>query len=184
MDRIARRAVTVLKGRGSYANVASTLALVVALGGTGYAATTLAPHSVGTKQLKDGAVTSAKVKNFSLSYKDFQGGQLGLVLGYAHVNTDASVDDANSFGVTADDVQQIGSNDGYCFHDLPFTVHGAVVTTESGSSTDWVATYANGDPGGDCPGNNVVQATVRLQQVPRPTQPTSVSRVPIFIVFY
>ncbi|MEA2486840.1 MAG: hypothetical protein QOF16_494, partial [Actinomycetota bacterium] len=68
--------------RLGYANVAATIALVVALSGTGYAAFHLAPGSVGTKQLKKGAVTTAKVKNFSLSYKDFQGGQLGLIYGY------------------------------------------------------------------------------------------------------
>jgi hypothetical protein len=41
----------------SYANVAATLALVVALGGTGYAAST-----IGTADLKNNAVTSAKIK--------------------------------------------------------------------------------------------------------------------------
>jgi hypothetical protein len=50
------------KGRRSgYANVTSTLALVLALGGTSYAATELRAHSVGTKQLKTGAVTAPKI---------------------------------------------------------------------------------------------------------------------------
>ena len=40
----------------SYANVTATLALVVALGGTGYAAT-----RIGTDNIEDGAVTSAKL---------------------------------------------------------------------------------------------------------------------------
>jgi hypothetical protein len=45
-----------------YSNVASTLALFVALGGgVSYAATTLAPNSVGSAQLKRNAVTSAKL---------------------------------------------------------------------------------------------------------------------------
>ena len=47
--------------RPTYAGVAATLALVVALSGTAYAAG-LPRHSVGTKQLKSGAVTAAKLK--------------------------------------------------------------------------------------------------------------------------
>jgi len=42
----------------SYADVASTLALVVALSGGAYAVTQLPDRSVGTAQLKNGAVTS------------------------------------------------------------------------------------------------------------------------------
>ena len=61
---------------GRYANVASTLALVVALGGTSYAAVALPKNSVGTKQLKTNAVTSGKVKDRTLLSKDFEAGQL------------------------------------------------------------------------------------------------------------
>ena len=42
----------------SYANVTATLALVVALGGTGYAA-----NKMGTDNIQDGAITSAKIHN-------------------------------------------------------------------------------------------------------------------------
>jgi hypothetical protein len=52
------------------------LALFVALGGTSYAAATLAADSVGTRQLRRGAVTSAKVKDRSLLARDFKRGQL------------------------------------------------------------------------------------------------------------
>jgi hypothetical protein len=41
----------------TYANVAATLALLLALGGASYAAVTLPPGSVGTSQLRAGAVT-------------------------------------------------------------------------------------------------------------------------------
>lgn len=47
----------------SPALVLSLIALFVALGGTSYAATSLARNSVGTKQLKNNAVTSAKIAN-------------------------------------------------------------------------------------------------------------------------
>jgi len=56
--------------------VVACVALAVALGGTGYAATVLPRNSVGAAQLKNNAVTAAKVKNFSLSRQDFRPGQL------------------------------------------------------------------------------------------------------------
>jgi uncharacterized iron-regulated membrane protein len=52
-----------LRLRLTYANVTATLALFVALGGGAYAATALPAHSVGAKQLKNGAVVAAKIKN-------------------------------------------------------------------------------------------------------------------------
>lgn len=52
------------------------LALAVALSGVGYAAVTLPRNSVGTAQLKKGAVNSVKVKDRSLQGVDFAVGQL------------------------------------------------------------------------------------------------------------
>jgi Collagen triple helix repeat (20 copies)/Repeat of unknown function (DUF5907) len=51
----------VFRGRVTYSNVVATLALFVALGGAGYAATLLPANSVGTRQLRRGAVTLAKI---------------------------------------------------------------------------------------------------------------------------
>ena len=65
----------ILVKRPSLGTVLGGLALMVALGGTAYAAT-LPRNSVGTKQLKANAVTSAKVKNKSLKAVDFASGQL------------------------------------------------------------------------------------------------------------
>jgi len=50
-------------------------ALLVALGGTGYAAAVLPANSVGTAQLKDGAVVGRKVKAHSLRASSFAPGQ-------------------------------------------------------------------------------------------------------------
>jgi hypothetical protein len=44
-----------------YADVASTIAVVFAMSGTAFAASSLAANSVGTTQLKDGAVTTPKL---------------------------------------------------------------------------------------------------------------------------
>ena len=49
------------------------VSLMVALGGTGYAAIKLPRNSVGSTQLKANAVTGAKVKDRSLAAKDFGG---------------------------------------------------------------------------------------------------------------
>jgi hypothetical protein len=78
-------------GRGRYANVTSTLALIVALGGTAYAANTVRSSDIVNGQVKSAdiaskgvknadlagnAVTSAKVKDGSLLKKDFGANQL------------------------------------------------------------------------------------------------------------
>ena len=57
-------------------NAVAYLALFIALGGTSYAAVKLPANSVGTKQIKNRAVTSAKVKDRSLRAKDFAAGEL------------------------------------------------------------------------------------------------------------
>ena len=71
-----------IRGRLTYANVMATVAVFIALGGGAYAATTLPRNSVGSTQIKKGAVrnsdlasnavTSRKVKNGSLLPSDFK----------------------------------------------------------------------------------------------------------------
>jgi hypothetical protein len=61
--------------RTRYSDVVSTLALFAALGGVSYAAITIPKNSVGTKQLRAGAVTSKKVKDGTLLAKDLAPGQ-------------------------------------------------------------------------------------------------------------
>ncbi len=78
------RAIRYLKTRP--ATAISLLALFIALGGTSYAAVTVARNSVGTVQLKNGAVTSAKiavdavtsakVRDGALVARDFAAGTL------------------------------------------------------------------------------------------------------------
>ena len=62
-----------LPGKLTYANVMVTiLGFIVLCGGAAVAAGELGRNTVGTKQLKPGAVTSAKVKDGSLQAKDFR----------------------------------------------------------------------------------------------------------------
>jgi hypothetical protein len=65
-----------LRKRITYANVASTLALVMVMTGGAWAVATLPRNSVGTPQLKDNAVKTAKVDNGSLLLKDLKAGQV------------------------------------------------------------------------------------------------------------
>jgi len=51
-----------LRGRLSFANVMSVIAVCIALGGTSYAAFKVPQKSVGAKQLKKNSVTKAKIK--------------------------------------------------------------------------------------------------------------------------
>lgn len=56
--------------RPSHATVVAYLALFVALGGTTYAAVSLPANSVGTKQLRDGAVTASKLHPHAVGAED------------------------------------------------------------------------------------------------------------------
>ena len=90
----------------SYANVAATLALLLAISGVAYAAA-LPRNSVGTRALKDqavttpkldqGAVTEKKVKNFGLRLRDM-GGIINQ--GVETVNTQINVPPGGCVGVS------------------------------------------------------------------------------------
>jgi hypothetical protein len=54
-------------GRPSPALIVATIALIVAMGGTSYAALSVPKNSVGTKQLKKGAVTTSKIQQGSVT---------------------------------------------------------------------------------------------------------------------
>ena len=62
-----------LREHVTYSNATATLALIVALGGTSYAALTLPRNSVGHRQLQAGAVRAREVKNGSLGVKELSG---------------------------------------------------------------------------------------------------------------
>jgi len=73
--------MTRILGNGRYANVTATMALVVALGGTAYAANTVRSKDIKNGEVKrvdlaSNAVTSGKVRNGSLLRKDFKRGEI------------------------------------------------------------------------------------------------------------
>jgi hypothetical protein len=67
----------VIRKRPSHATIVAYLALFLALGGTTYAATSLPNGSVGTPQLKNGAVTGAKLHPHSVTAFDVANHSLG-----------------------------------------------------------------------------------------------------------
>ena len=59
-----------LRRRLTFANVMSTLALFIALGGASYAALRLPKNSVSTRQIKNNAVTGPKIKSGAVDSSD------------------------------------------------------------------------------------------------------------------
>ena len=93
-----------LRPRLTYANVIATMALFLALGGGAYAAASLPANSVGTKQLKDQAVTLTKISSSAQTALRGHNGRNGLngKNGTDGQNGSAVVDRARSTGpVTA-----------------------------------------------------------------------------------
>lgn len=66
-----------IRARLTLANVVAFLALFVALGGAGYAATKLPKNSVGSPQIKSNAVTAAKLKADSVTAAKIGPGAVG-----------------------------------------------------------------------------------------------------------
>jgi len=98
-------------GRPSPALVVSTIALIVAMGGTSYAAFSLPNNSVGTKQLKNGAVTGSKIKNGAvngskianntITGNKIQLSTLGTVPSANHANSaNSAINSLNAFNST------------------------------------------------------------------------------------
>jgi hypothetical protein len=63
--------------RPRYADVVGTLALVVAMSGTAYAAHALPKNSVGSSQVKKTAIRSAEIKNGKVKTADLAPGAIG-----------------------------------------------------------------------------------------------------------
>ncbi len=141
--------------RPSAATIIATLALVVALSGTGYAALRIPANSVGSKQLKANAVTSAKVKNGSLGAIDFASGT--LLKGDKGDKGDTG--NPGTFGqlVNRDALQSVSAGDNvtldsYC-QTGEVATGGAVNLIPDGSSLTVLTQRPDGDTFGDSPDN-------------------------------
>jgi hypothetical protein len=68
--------MTTVRSRLTFANVTASLALFVALGGTGYAAAKLPRNSVGSSQIRTHAVRSAELANGAVSSRSIHNGTI------------------------------------------------------------------------------------------------------------
>jgi hypothetical protein len=72
-----------VRRRLTYANLAATLALFIALGGSSYAAFSLPKNSVGTKQLRNAAVTASKIAKNAVGSAQLKDGSLFAARGHS-----------------------------------------------------------------------------------------------------
>jgi hypothetical protein len=124
------------------------IALFVALGGTSYAAiATLPANSVGTTQLKNGAVTRAKINKTTIS------GLTGPAA-YARVLDAGTVDTTQAKGITSANVSHPGTGI-YCFSGLTVTPHNVVDSPQHTDVT--LSAFVNhGAVYASCPGTSQI----------------------------
>lgn len=152
--------------RPSPAMLVACLALFVAMGGAAYAATTLAPNSVGTKQVKKDSLTGKDIKESKLA--TVPQAASARPIAYARVRGDGTVVASKSSHITNANVS-LENTSAFCFHNLPFKVHGAVVGIDYAAPnidglTD-AAEFSLGDPYDDCaPQTPNAQAEVATSQ--------------------
>ena len=154
----------------SPALVISLLALFVALGGTSYAAITALPkNSVGTKQIKNGAVTAKKISPSAHV----------APVAYALVSGAGTVSEAN--GITQSMVH-LEKTSAFCFSHLPFTPKGGTVVPEypGGSNPEPMAFLSIVKSGTalDCSGAG------ETVEVATESEPGLYAAVPFYIVLY
>ena len=152
------------------ATVLSAIALFVALGGgaVAYASGLISGshiknHSIAEKKLTKKAIRQLRGHRGPRGATGAHGpqgpaGPAGTALGYAHVNSDGTLDAANSSGVTATNFTHPGPGE-YCFQGLGFTPHNVVATIDSagaGSTPGPNAQIALSDVSTYCPAGSQV----------------------------
>jgi hypothetical protein len=118
--------------RLTYANVMSSIAVFLVLGGATALAAGLAKNSVGSKQIKKNAVTTAKIKNNAVTTAKIKNGaitgakvntgSLGTVPNATHASTADSAGSANTAG-------SAGNVNGQTIHKISFRTTSDVGTT-------------------------------------------------------
>ena len=160
----------------SPAMVVALLALCVALGGTGYAATKINGKNIrnGTitgKKIKNRTITSAKISRTTVRAlknrrglrgpRGFRGrtgargatGPAGSALAYARVAADGTIDTARAKGIAQANMSPHTTTGLYCFVSLGFSPKNVVATLEP--ATDEVIYASIPDAGLGCPAGAV-----------------------------
>jgi hypothetical protein len=140
----------------NYAAVTGTLALVVAMTGTGYAAATVAKNSVGTDQiingsirtedLHDNAVTGGKTKNDTLTGKDIREGSLKTVPNAAKVGSQTVIK-ISYHRVAPTDVQTIYSQGGLTLDAQCYGPGNIALTASNSKNNAALVVYGVNDDG-------------------------------------
>lgn len=154
-----------LRSRLTYANVMATVAMFIALGGVGYAAMKLPKNSVGTKQLKNGAVTKRKISKSTLAAlrsgpgvpgkdgqqgpagADGQQGPAGTSIRWALVNWSGDIV-ASSGGVTKVTIPEQNSSQYFIDFHAPVTNRPILVSTSYQENTAGAADTLQASPCG------------------------------------
>lgn len=131
----------------SPAMAVACLALLVALGGTSYAAVAIPANSVGTRQLKANAVTSAKIDNGTIQTSDLSSravtslkgatgpqGPAGSALAYGDVPATVSDGGIVHYGWTGA-VDHISTGI-YCLSGFSGTLNNVVVSVDASAPDD------------------------------------------------
>ena len=118
-----------IRHRPSPAMVVACVALLVALGGTSYAAIRLPANSVGTRHIKNGAVTSLKIKNNTITGSDVREATLAKVprAGTADFATDAQLAEEAVSAGTAENAFKLNGMESGAFAPATTVVRYAVV---------------------------------------------------------
>lgn len=149
------------------ANLIGYVALFVALGGTSYAAVSLAPGSVGTRQIQNGAVTGRKLANGAVTPAKLQSRAFGgVVRHWAQVSARGRIvsasERARDNGLSRDGDYVISWGDSFpsrCIALATSAATGSVLTPTSG--------YANTKIAGRRP-TDVIVNTYNAQGQPSP----------------
>jgi Collagen triple helix repeat (20 copies) len=174
------------------AMVVACLALFVAMGGTGYAATQLSSGKDQATASKKKAKRGPRGKQGPAGAKGANGangangasgapgapGAAGSAVAYAHIEADGSVDLVNSKNVTTANVRRAEAGV-YCFKDLPFTVHVVLATPDSFGPSDGILVNPT-FPGGGLAGCEGSEARVRVTTA---AAPTTASDHPFYLLF-
>ena len=100
-----------IRARVTYANTMATIAVFIALGGVGYAAVRLPRNSVGTRQIKNGAVTEKKISQSTRSALKGAHGETGAPGPVGLPGLQGPPGPTGDAGPTAG--KSIGTNDGW-----------------------------------------------------------------------
>lgn len=123
-----------LQKRLTYANVMSSIAVFLVLGGAAFAAVQLPKNSVGTKQLKKNAVTTAKIKREAVAEGKIKNGAVtSSKLADGAVTTSKIVNDA----VTGEKVNES------TLGEVPKAAHANTATNATNAASATNANHAN-----------------------------------------